>query len=199
MTAMKFTMPTLPVALLRRFVPLGLVTLAAVGCAIFFYVEIRGPALSRLEQGETAFQTAKRNQEQGHRTRALEEKARTAQQEVEDVWKGLPTQNEFASFAMAIAEIGRLEHVALPGMAYHVEKAEGALPIKATLTFTVTGGYGAIYRFIHRLEMTERYLVIEQLDATRLDTSDRASATLLVFNVKVATFLRPSPQGAQES
>ena len=199
MTAIKFTMPTLPIALLRRFVPLGLVTLAAVGCAIFLYLGIRGPALSRLEQAETAFLTAKRNQEQGHRTRALQEKARTAQQQVEEVWKGLPTQNEFASFAMTISEMGRLEHVALPGMAYHVEKAEGALPIKATLTFTVTGEYGAIYRFIHRLEMTERYLVIEQLDATRLDSSDRASRTLLVFNVKVATFLRPSPQGAQES
>jgi Tfp pilus assembly protein PilO len=199
MMAMRFTMPTLPLALLRRFVPLGLVTLIAVGCAIFLYLGIRGPALSRLEQAETAFQTAKRNQEQGHRTRALQEQARTAQQHVEDVWKGLPTQNEFASFAMTISEMGRLEHVALPGMAYHVDKAEGALPIKATLTFKVTGDYGAIYRFIHRLERTERYLVIEQLDATRLDSSDRASRTLLVFNVKVATFLRPSPQGVQES
>ena len=199
MTAMKLTIPTLPAALLRRFVPLGLVALAAVGGAIFLYLGIRGPALSRLEQAEAAFQTAKRNQEQGHRTRALQEKARTAQQHVEDVWAGLPTQNEFASFAMTIAEMGRLEHVALPGMAYHVEQAAGALPIKATLTFKVTGDYGAIYRFIHRLEKTERYLVIEQLDATRLDTSDRTSRTLLVFNVKVATFLRPSLHGAQES
>lgn len=199
MMAMKLTMPTLPVALLRRFVPLGLVTLIAVGCAVFLYVGIRGPALSRLEQAETGFQTAKRNQEQGHRTRALQEQARIARQQVEEVWKGLPTQNEFASFAMTISEMGRLEHVALPGMTYHIEKAEGALPIKGTLAFTVTGDYGAIYRFIHRLEMTERYLVIEQLDATRLDSSDRASRTLLVFNVKVATFLRPSLPGAQES
>ena len=199
MTAIKFTMPTVPIALLRRFVPLGLVTLAAVGCAIFLYLGIRGPALSRLEQAEVAFQSAKRNQEQGLRTRAVQEKARTAQQQAEDVWKGLPTQNEFASFAMTISEMGRLEHVALPGMTYHVEKAIGALPTKATLTFTVTGDYGSIYRFIHRLERTERYLVIEQLDATRMEASDRTSRTLLVFNVKVATFLRPSPQGVQES
>ena len=195
---MNFTMPTLPAALLRRFVPLGLVTLTAVGCAVFLYIGIRNPALLRLEQAETAFQTAKQNQEQLHRTRTVQEKARTAQQEVEDVWKGLPTQNEFASFAMAISEVGRLEHVVLPGMAYHVEKSEGTVPVKATLTFKVTGNYGAIYRFIHRLEMMEPYLVIERLDAARLDKSDRASSTLLVFNVMVATFLRPSPPGAQE-
>ena len=198
MTSINLMMPSLPMALLRRFVPLGLVTLTTVGCAIFLYIGIREPAVSRLEQAETAFQTAKQNQEQLSRTRALQEKARTAQQQVEDVWKGLPTQNEFASFAMAISEVGRLERVAIPGMAYHVEKAEGAVPVKATLTFKVTGAYGSIYRFIHRLEMTEPYLVIERLDAARLDKSDRASSTLLVFNVKVATFLRPSPPGAQE-
>lgn len=198
MTAMNLTMPTLPMAQLQRFVPLGLVTLIAVGCAVFIYIGIREPALSRLEQAETAFQTAKQNQEQLHRTRVLQEKAQSAQQQVENVWKGLPTQNEFASFAMAISEMGKLERVAIPGMAYHVEKAEGAVPVKATLTFKVTGDYGSIYRFIHRLEMTEPYLVIERLDAARLDKSDRASSTLLVFNVKVATFLRPSLPGAQE-
>lgn len=199
MTSVHFTMPALPTALLRRFVPLGLVTLTAVGSTLLFYLGIREPALSRLEQAETAFQAAKQNQDQLHRTRDLQEKARTAQQQVEEVWKGLPTQSEFASFAMAISEMGRLERVAIPGMAYHVEKAEGAVPVKATLTFKVTGTYGAIYRFIHRLEMTEPYLVIERLDAARLDKSDHASSMLLVFNMKIATFLRPRPLGAQES
>jgi Tfp pilus assembly protein PilO len=198
MTSRNLTMPTLPTAQLQRFVPLGLVTLTTVGCALFLYVGIREPASSRLEQAETAFQTAKQNQEQLSRTRALQEKAQTAQQQVAEVWKGLPTQNEFASFAMAISELGRLERVAIPGMAYHIEKAEGAVPVKATLTFKITGAYGSIYRFIHRLEMTERYLVIERLDAARLDKSDRASSTLLVFNVKVATFLRPSPPGGEQ-
>lgn len=199
MTTISLTVPTVPKASLRRLLPLGLVTLTAVGSAAIFYVGILGPAMSRLEQAEIAYQAAKQTQEQSHRTRALQEQARTAQQQVEEVWKELPTQNEFASFAMAISEVGRLEHVAIPGMAYHMEKAEGALPVKATLTFKVTGDYGAIYRFIHRLELTEPYLVIERLDAARVDKSDRASSTLLVFNVKVATFLRPSPPGAQES
>ena len=107
MTSINLTMPTLSAALFRRFVLLGLVILTIVGCAIFLYVGIREPASSRLEQAETAFQTAKQNQEQLSRTRALQEKARTAQQQVGEVWKGLPTQNEFASFAMAISELGR--------------------------------------------------------------------------------------------
>ena len=197
MTLRNVTLPTLPAAVVYRFLPLGLVTLIALGCAAFFYIGFREPALSRLEQSETAYQTAKQNQEQLDRTRVLQEKVRTAQQQVEEVWKGLPTQNEFASFALAISEMARLEHIGIPGMAYHIGKVEGTLPVPATLTFKVTGDYGAIYRFIHRLESTEPYLVIEQLDAARLDYSDRASSTLLVFNMKVVTFLRPSSLGAE--
>lgn len=199
MMPMTFAVPTVPAAQWRRFLPLGFVTCVTVGCALFSYLGTRVPAAMRLEAEGLRYQKAKQTQEQLHRTRELQERARAAQQQVEAVWKALPGQNEFSAFAMAISEVGRIEHVAIPGMAYHVEKAEGALPVKATLTFKVTGDYGAIYRFIHRLELTEPYLVIERLDAARLDKSDRASATLVVFNVKVATYLRPSPVGAQES
>jgi Tfp pilus assembly protein PilO len=109
MRSINFTMPTLPMAQVQRFVPLGLVTFIAVGCATFIYIGVREPAVSRLEQAEIDVQTAKQHQEQLHRTRALQEKARTAQRQVEAVWKGLPTHNEFASFAMAISEMGKLE------------------------------------------------------------------------------------------
>lgn len=193
MTTRTVVIPSVPGAILRRFVPLGVVTLLAVVSAVWFYIGVWSPALMRVAEAEAAYHEAKQSQEQLQRTRAVQEKARTAQQQLEEMWKALPTQNEFSSFAMAISEVGRLEQVAIPGMAYHVDKPEGALPVKATLTFKVTGDYGAIYRFIHRLERTEPYLVIERLDAARLDKTDRAASTLIVFNIKVATFLRPSP------
>lgn len=193
------TMRTLVGAYLRRFLPLGAVTCVAVGCAAVLFGNVWLPAVARLDAAELRYQTAKQMQEHLHRTRDMQEKAKIAHREVEMVWNELPGQNEFASFAMAISELGRLEQVAIPGMAYHTEKAEGILPVKATLTFKVTGDYGAIYRFIHRMETTEPYLVIERLDAARLDKSDRASAALVVFNVKVATFLRPNAAEAGAS
>lgn len=199
MTGINLNLPTVSMAQLRWFVPLGVVALIAVCCAVFLYAGVRAPALLRQQQAETAFQTAKQTQVQLQDTRALQEKVRVAQKQVEEVWNQLPSHNEFASFAMAISEVGRLEQVAIPGMTYHVEKAEGALPVKATLTFKVMGDYGAIYRFIHRLEMTKPYLVIERLDAARMDSSNRASSRLIIFNMKVATFLRPAPPGPQES
>lgn len=193
------TIPALPVDLLRRLLPLSLLALSAVGGALGLSWGIRAPVVARLEQAEAAYQAAKQTQEQLQRTRIVQEKARRAQQQLDDVWRALPTQNEFSTFAMAIAEVGRLEQVAIPGMGYHVEKPEGVLPVKATLTFKVTGDYGAIYRFIHRLERREPYLVIERLDAARMDKTERAASTLVVFNIKVATFLRPEPTGTQPS
>jgi hypothetical protein len=174
-------------------------TVSVIGCVAALYLSVREPVAARLEQAQLAYQAAKQAQDQLRRTRTLQEKAQVAQREVEALWKDLPTQNEFSSFAMAISELGRREEVGIPGMAYHVDKSEGELPVKATLTFKATGSYAALHRFIHRLEITEPYLVIESLDATRLDKSDRASSTLVVLNIKVATFLRPSQPGAQVS
>ena len=54
------------------------------------------------------------------------------------------------------------------------------------------GNYGSIYRFIHRLEMTEPYLVIDGWMRHGWINLIARRSTLLVFNVKVATFLRPS-------
>lgn len=199
MNVRSMSLPSVSRATLRRFVPLG--CLAVVSCVVAASVwwGVRDPSAARLELAATSYRSAKQSQDQLHRTRVLQEQAQRAQRDVETVWNALPTHNEFSSFAMAISEMGRLEHVAIPGMGYHVGKREGLLPVKATLTFKVTGQYGAIYRFIHRLETTEPYLVIEGLDAARVDKSDRASSMLVVFNVKVMTFLRPETAQGKES
>ena len=84
-------------------------------------------------------------------------------------------------------------------MTYSLQKAEEGLPAKATLAFRAVGEYGAIYRFIHRLETTEPYLFIESLDVSRAGESSRSTSTLLLFNVRVVTFLRPDPAKVGES
>jgi len=192
-------LPSVSRATLRRFIPLGCLAVVSCVVAVSVWWGVRAPAAARLELAEISYRSAKQSQDQLSRTRTLQEQAQRAQRDVESVWNALPTQNEFSAFAMAISEMGRLEHVAIPGMGYHVGKREGLLPVKATLTFKVTGSYSAIYRFIHRLETTEPYLVIEGLDAAKVDKSDRASSMLVVFNVKVMTFLRPAPTQGKES
>lgn len=169
------------------------VTLAGLSMAIlsFSYLLVVKPADDRLVSAEIGYAQAKKELEQSYERRALLERVQKAQGQLNALWRALPAQDHYAALAMAISELGKAEHVTIPGMSYHVEKSEGILPTKATLTFRVTGDYAAIYRFIHRLETSETYLVIEGLDAARADKGMHAASHLVVFHVTVATFLQP--------
>ena len=88
-----------------------------------------------------------------------------------------------------------------------LDKTDGALALKASMTFRVAGDYASIRRFIHRLETTGPYLFIESLDASRSQSRQalkvsaesgpprpgHAMRSVVVFNVRVVTFLRPDP------
>ncbi len=184
-------MPMLAGSAQRALIPLLGLMLCAAGILAVVHLTVHVPAEGRLLLAEQSYRAAKQRQEQLRSARALQERVKVAQREVATLWQGLPTQEEFSTLAVAISELGRTEQVVIPGMAYRVEKPEGLLPVKATLSFKVSGDYAAIYRFIHRLETAESYLVVESLDAARADKSARARSNIVVFNVTVATFLRP--------
>jgi General secretion pathway protein M. len=72
------------------------------------------------------------------------------------------------------------------------------------MTFRSAGEYGAIRRFIDRLETTGPYLFIESLDASRSSEAREAtsagkasSVTPVVFNFRVVTFLRSHSDDAK--
>ncbi|MCS6286903.1 MAG: hypothetical protein H8K08_15890 [Nitrospira sp.] len=183
----------------RGLVPVVLLALTATALLASAYTFVRVPAQQRVWLSAQTYDKAKQQQGQLLAARAMQERARDAAREVSGVWKGLPTEVEFASLAVAITELGRVEQVGIPGMAYRVAKREGPLPVKATMSFKVSGDYGAVYRFLHRLETAKSYLVIESLDAARADKSAQAKSHVVVCNITVATFLRPVAPTAEES
>ncbi len=183
----------------RGLVPLLMLALISTALAVFAYLLVWVPGDHRVRVSEQGYEKSKQQQGQLLAARALQERAREATREVAAVWQGLPTEEEFASLAVAITELGRAEQVGIPGMAYRVAKREGPLPVKATMSFKVSGEYGAIYRFLHRLETAKSYLVIESLDAARADKSAQAKSHVVVCNITVATFLRPVAPTAEES
>lgn len=183
----------------RGLVPLLMLALISTALVVSTYLLVWVPAKQRVRVAEQAYEKAKQQQGQLLAARALQERAREAAREISAVWNGLPTEEEFASLAVAITELGRTEQIAIPGMAYRVAKREGPLPVKATMSFKVSGDYGAVYRFLHRLETAKSYLVIESLDAARADKSAQAKSYVVVCNITVATFLRPVAPTAEES
>lgn len=183
----------------RALLPGLMLASAATGIAGCVYVVLWGPADERVRVAEQAYGQAKQQQAQNRMARVVQERARDAAQGVADVWQGLPTEAEFSALAVAITELGRAEQVGIPGMAYRVEKREGGRPVKATLSFKASGEYGALYRFLQRLETAQSYLVIESLDAARADKSAHATSHVVVCNLTVATYLRSVPPAEKQS
>jgi len=196
-----FNLSFLPIPRLaaRGLWPLGLLTVLALGIGIGAYLLVLIPAEQRLARAEAAYEAARQAQLQQQAARKTQETFRQTQKDLEQVWETLPAQKQFAALAVAISELGRAVAVSIPGMTYTLQKVEEGLPAKATLAFRAVGEYGAIYRFLHRLETTEPYLFIESLDVSRTSEPNRAALTLLAFNVRVVTFLRPDPPKVSES
>lgn len=183
----------------RGLWPLGLLTVLAIGIGVGAYLFVLMPAGERLARAEAAYGTARQVEFQQQAARKTQEAFRQTQKDLEPIWETLPAQKQFAALAVAISELGRAVEVSIPGMSYSLQKVEEGLPAKASLAFSAVGQYGAIYRFLHRLETTEPYLFIESLDVSRANESNRAALTLLSFNVRVVTFLRPDPAKVGES
>jgi len=187
-------LPVFSRSLLMSCVPFMSVTVFACILAAAIYCYRLSPTQEHLAQAEAAYQTALRAQAALQANRKTQEEMRAIKLQLDEVWRGLPTETEFASLALAISELGRSERVNIPGMQYGVEQSKASgMPVKASISFSVTGDYAAVYRFIHRLESADSYVVIESLNASRTAKSDKGSSSSVVFHVTVATFLRPNP------
>lgn len=183
-------LPPLAMRTGRALQPLGLATVVALSVAVGVNMLVLAP-----EQEQLA--TAKERYEAARQTQVRQKAAKKTLVELAEVWETLPPRKEFATLAAAISELARADRVSIQGMTYSLQKAEEGMPIKASLTFRPQGEYAAIRRFIHRLETTGSYLYIESLDASRATGSRQAAAPLVVFNVRLVTFLRPDPLPAQ--
>lgn len=186
--------PVLSRVLLVSLIPLMSVLTVSCVTAAGVYLVKYASAQQRLAGIDMAYQTAMRDQATLRTNRKTQESMRAIKVQLDDVWRRLPTETEFASLALAISELGRAERVRIPGMQYGVETTKVAgLPVKGSLSFSVTGQYAAVYRFIHRLESSDSYVVIESLDASRSAKSEQEASADVVFHVTVVTFLRPNP------
>ncbi|MBL8075572.1 MAG: type 4a pilus biogenesis protein PilO [Nitrospira sp.] len=184
-----FPVVTVPKAALRRLLPLTVLTGLSVAVAVVSYVYGLKPAEARLDAIERAYHSAKQVQTALQQTRAQQVQVRAAQRQLETERAALPTRAEFSSLALAVSELAKREQVTIPGMSYDMQKKDGPQLVKATMAFRATGDYAAIYRFVHRLETAERYLVIESLDVAGEHMRETA-ATRVVVNITVTTYLR---------
>jgi hypothetical protein len=178
--------------------PLALLMVLSVAAAIGASFIFTTPAEKHLRTARAEYQAARQMQ-------VRLQAGRLTLDELKGVWNLLPPRKDFSSLVLAISELAHRDGVKIPGMNYALQNAEDGLAVKSSMSFQAAGQYAGIRAFIHRLETTGPYLFIESLDATRSVQSGRVSAkaagksghasdrTVVVFNVRVVTFLRPDP------
>ena len=195
---MAFTKDSFPLPrgfMLRSLAPLVSTTVLCIAVTVYVHLFYSEAAATRLTEAEAVYQTAKDAREKMIQSREIQLRARGAQEELESVWKTLPTQKDFTHLALDLSELGRSEGVLIPGMNYTLKPGkEQSFATEATISFQATGSYAAIYRFIHKLEHQSTYLVIEKLDVRRLAQSNNAKSVtnLVSLNVTLTTYLKPS-------
>ncbi len=192
---------TIPTPLREGLLPLTGLLVFSLTTTVSAYLYLLAPAQERAGVAEAAYQAGKQTAARLETERQVQVRAQAAERRVEAMWRVLPTKDEFSALAMTITELGRAEHLVIPGMSYTLDdkKKDAGLPVGATLTFSATGDYNAFARFVYRLEHSEQYLVIESLDVARAQASEKTSADRVVFHVKVMTFLRPTAHSAVAS
>ena len=189
----KHMKPLLPSRTWRILTPLVIVTLFSCLLGVAVYELFVIDSQTNLRTIRLAYQTERQQFWDLQENRKLQETVTELNKDLETVWGLIPAQKDFASIAVAISELARMEQVTIPGMSYSHNRSAKDLPSKASLTFSATGRYASIYRFIHLLEQSEQYLIIERLDASQTQSTNKSQESRVQFNVKVSTFLKKDP------
>ena len=170
-----------------------------IGCVLGSYWLLLEPSRSRVEMLQATCDEARQANEKRVASKQVQELVRHGQRDLEKLWETLPPQSQFPALAVAISEFGKHVGVSIPGMTYSTQPSKSGLAVEGSLRFRAIGEYANIYRFIHRLETAQSYLVIESLDVTRSNRQTAAGKSLVELNVRVVTFLRPDPSTQRES
>jgi Tfp pilus assembly protein PilO len=199
MALIKSPLSQIPRPTLYGLIPLMAFVAVGIGCVLGSYWLLLEPSRSRVDKLRAAYEEA--GQAHGKRVEAKQVQGlvRGSQRDLEKLWETLPTQSQFPALAVAISQFGRHLRVSIPGMKYSTQPLKTGLAVEGSLQFSAIGEYANIYRFIHRLETAQSYLVIESLDVTRSGGHTAAGKSLVELNVRVVTFLRPDPSTQRES
>jgi Tfp pilus assembly protein PilO len=107
-------------------------------------------------------------------------------------WKELlPQKREFSKAIASLADIAKRHRVAVPSISYQQVALDQKGFSKVSFSFTVSGRYEDIRRFIYTLETSKGFLIIEDMV---LETSSKSGARVEI-QMKVSAFLIEARDG----
>lgn len=190
MTPALHTIYNVPIRAWKALWPLGRITglTMLLGLGTYYFIVL--PAEESLHSLHVAHQQERKQFMDLREQRKIQKEFIALKKQLRKVWNILPAQKEFTNIALTISQLANAEKVLIPSMTYSQKTVSKELPLKASLSFSATGTYPSIYRFIHHLEQSKQYLIIERINVTRTNSSREPRTSRVRFNMKVSTFLK---------
>lgn len=158
----------------------AVLTLVLIGLNLFIYYGLLLPNQQSLVQQEQAW---KNTREQF--SRMLQQQK--AQDDLKQFRNFLLTKNEFAKRVVNhLSETAKRLKLNLPAVSYKPDPVQEERLTKMDFSFTVSGSYEAIRRFIHAIETSSDFLIVEDLVLSQR-SKEKGS---LELQLRLATYLK---------
>jgi Tfp pilus assembly protein PilO len=110
-----------------------------------------------------------------------------SQDNLEQFQKLLLTKNEFSKRVInQLSETAKRLNLNMPAVSYKAEQSDEQQLTKMNFSFEVSGSYEAIRRFIHAIEISSDFLIIEDLILAQI-SKDKSSVDL---KLRLVTYLK---------
>jgi Tfp pilus assembly protein PilO len=158
----------------------AVLTLVLIGLNLLIYYGLLLPHQQRLIQQEQAWKNAR---EQFSQMRQQQK----AQDDLKQFRNLLLAKNEFARQVVNhLSETAKRLKLNLPSVSYKPDPAQDEQLTKMNFSFAVSGSYEAIRRFIHAIETSSDFLIIEDLVLSKRSKETGS----LELQLRVATYLK---------
>jgi Tfp pilus assembly protein PilO len=157
------------------------ITVLLIGLNLFIYYGLLLPGERSFIAQEQAWKNAR---EQFSRMLQYQK----AQEDLEQFRKLLLTKNEFAKRVVNhLSDTAKRLNLSLPDVSYKPDETQEGRLTKMNFSFTISGSYEALRRFIYAIETSSDFLIIEDLD---LVLQAKKGTRLLELQLKLATYLK---------
>ena len=163
----------------RRLKYPAVLTAVLIGLNLFLYYGLVFPNQEKRMVAEQAWRQAREEF-------SLMQRHQKAQEDLSRFRKLLLTKNEFTKQVNHLSDTAKRLDLNLPSVSYKPDSLQQEQLTKVNFSFKVIGRYEAIRRFIHAIETSSDFLIIEDLV---LDQRAKGAGPL-ELQLKLATYLR---------
>ncbi len=179
---------------LRGWLPPLLVFLIALSALLFYRFVYADEELAGGRRIERRAREVERLSEERERTEGLVERLRANQQRIEQ-FRGQRLATEAERLTRVIAEVkdlARRAAVEPSTIRYPEEKLQGVGLTRRSIVFSVDGDYAGLRRFINFLELSDRFLTLEEVSLN----GRSGDSNVLRISLQVSTLFLDGSQAA---